>query len=122
VAKWKDVKARKQELDRAAGRDVDAARAEAESRTEAYVLGYRLSELRDQAGLTQSEVAERMGVKQPRISAIEKGDPGQMEIETLRRYIAALGGRLRLVAGFDDHDEIVSTSGIDRDEPVHCGN
>lgn len=116
MANWKDVKARKRELDRAAGRDVEAAGVEAESRTHAYVLGYRLSELRERAGLSQMQVAERMGVKQPRVSAIEKGDPAQMEVETLSRYVAALGGRLRVVAGFGDHEEIVSTSSVDRDE------
>jgi predicted XRE-type DNA-binding protein len=112
AADWKDVKARKAELDRAAGRDVDAARAGAEQATNAYVLGYRLSELREQAGLSQTEVARRMGVKQPRVSAIEAGDPAQMEFETIRRYVAALGGSLRLVAGFGDHEEIVSTSSV----------
>jgi predicted XRE-type DNA-binding protein len=116
MANWEDVKARKRELDRAAGRDVEAAEAEAKNITAAYVLGYRLSELRERAGLSQTEVANRMGVKQPRVSAIEKGDPAQMEVETVRRYVAALGGRLRLVAGFGDHDEIVSASAVDRDE------
>lgn len=116
MAKWDDVKARKRELDRTSGRDVEAATDEAKSRTDAYVLGYRLSELRERSHLSQTQVAERMGVRQPRVSAIENGDPAQMEVETLRRYIAALGGHLRLVAGFGDHDEIVSTSAVDRDE------
>lgn len=115
MANWKDVKARKRELDEAAGRDIEAARVEAKNLTASYVLGYRLSELRERAGLSQSEVARRMGVKQPRVSAMEKGDPTQMEVGTLRRYIAALGGRLRVVAGFGDHDEIISTSEVDHE-------
>ncbi|WP_019807253.1 helix-turn-helix domain-containing protein [Saccharomonospora halophila] len=110
MADWQQVRARKQEIDRAAGRDVETARARAKEHTDAYVLGYRLSSLREQAGLSQKQVAERMGVKQPRVSAIEKGGVTQMELETIRRYVAALGGRLRLVAGFDDHDEVVSTT------------
>ncbi|WP_243770349.1 helix-turn-helix domain-containing protein [Amycolatopsis acidicola] len=81
---------------------------------DSYVLGYRLGELRERAGLSQTEVAKRMGVKQPRVSAIEKGDPAQMEVETLKRYVAALGGRLRVAAGFGDHDEIISLSEVDR--------
>ncbi|QWF80080.1 XRE family transcriptional regulator [Amycolatopsis sp. CA-230715] len=116
MADWKDVKARKREIDQEADRDLQAARSEASARTHAYVLGYRLSELRERVGLSQTQVAERMGVKQPRVSAIEKGDPAQMEVETLQRYIAALGGRLRVVAGFGDHEEIVSISAVDRDE------
>ncbi|MEU3275138.1 XRE family transcriptional regulator [Saccharomonospora sp. NPDC006951] len=114
VAKWEDVKARKRQLDHAAGRDVQASEAEAKDRTAAYVLGYRLKELRERIGLSQVEVARRMNVKQPRVSAIETGDLTQMEVETIRRFVAALGGELRLVAGFGDHDEIVSTSEVDR--------
>lgn len=114
MANWRDVKARKRGIDDASGRDVATAEAEAKSATAAYVLGYRLSQLREQAHLTQDDVAKRMGVKQPRVSAIEKGDPAQMEVETLRRYIEALGGKLRLVAGFGDHEEIVSTTVVDR--------
>jgi hypothetical protein len=39
-----------------------------------------------------------------------------MEVETLSRYIAALGGRMRVVAGFGDHEEIVSVPEVNRDE------
>jgi predicted XRE-type DNA-binding protein len=113
MADWKEVRARKRDIDQAAGRDIATANAEAKSATAAYVLGYRLGELRERAHLSQAEVARRMGVKQPRVSAIEKGDPSQMEVETLKRYVSALGGTLRLVAGFGDHDEIVSTSAVD---------
>ncbi|UOX87836.1 helix-turn-helix domain-containing protein [Amycolatopsis sp. FBCC-B4732] len=105
---WKDVKADKAAIDRDAGRDVGGARAAAREATEAFVLGFRLAQLREDAGLSQTELAKRMGVSQPRISQLEQGDPGQMELDTLRRYISALGGRLRVVADFDDHDVTVS--------------
>jgi hypothetical protein len=45
---------------------------------------------------------------------LERGDVDQLVIETLDRYITALGGHLRVVADFDDHDVTVSTSEIDR--------
>ncbi|MFF0143810.1 helix-turn-helix protein [Amycolatopsis sulphurea] len=99
---WKEVKARKEQSDINAGRDVDTARAAASNRTALYVLGHRLGELREHTELTQQDVAERMGVSQPRVSKIEQGDPEVMEIETLRRYVAALGGHLRVVADFSD--------------------
>ena len=121
MTSWKEVKARKREIDEAAGRDVVAAKAEAKRATAAYVLGYRLSELRERASLSQAEVARRMGVTQPRVSAIEKGDPDQITLETIRRYVAALGGRLRLVAGFGDHDEIVSTTTVDNADNTDQG-
>ena len=107
---WKEVKADKAAADREAGRDVDAARAAAREATEAYVLGFRLAQLREDAGISQTELARRMGVSQPRISQLEQGDPGQMELDTLRRYITALGGRMRPVADFDDRDVTVSTA------------
>lgn len=49
---------------------------------------------------------------QPRVSQLENGDVGQMEVDTLNRYIMALGGRLRLVADFDDRDVDVSNSEV----------
>lgn len=107
---WKEVKAEKLAADRDAGRDVGAARAEAREATQAYILGFRLSRLREDVGLSQTEVAKRMGVSQPRISQLEQGDPSQMELDTLRRYIGALGGRMRVVADFDDHDVTISTA------------
>jgi hypothetical protein len=41
---WKDVKADKQRLDEASGRDMTEARATARSLTSAYILGHRLAE------------------------------------------------------------------------------
>jgi transcriptional regulator with XRE-family HTH domain len=50
--------------------------------------------------VTQAELAERMGVRQERVSAIERADPGAAEVRTLAGYVQALGGRLVLVADF----------------------
>jgi predicted XRE-type DNA-binding protein len=112
---WKDVKAEKARRDMANGRDVDAARVEARTQTQAYVLGFRLAQLRQELKLSQAEVAKRMGISQPRVSQLESGDVGQMEVDTLNRYVLALGGRLKLVADFVDHDVNVSTSEVDRE-------
>jgi DNA-binding XRE family transcriptional regulator len=115
---WQEVKADKAAVDRDSGRDVDAARTAAREATQAYVLGFRLAQLREDAGISQTELARRMGVSQPRISQLEQGDPGQMELDTLRRYITALGGRMRVVADFDDHD--VTVSSAQRDQSDVC--
>lgn len=109
---WQEVKADEGRSDRAAGRDVDAARSEARTRTQGYILGSNLARLRQDMGLSQTEIATRMGVSQPRGSQLESGDIGQMEVDTLSRYIMALGGRLRLVADLDDHGVDVSTSEV----------
>jgi phage shock protein A len=57
-----------------------------------------LAQARQLTGLTQAQVAGRMRVRQERVSAIERADPGATEIRTLAAYVAALGGRLEIVA------------------------
>ncbi|NKE59043.1 helix-turn-helix domain-containing protein [Lentzea sp. PSKA42] len=109
---WKDVKADKEAIDRAAGREVEASRATARSRTQAYVLGFRLAELRKKVGLTQVDVAERMKVSQARISQLEQGEVDQLEVDTVRRYITALGGTLKIVADIDGVDVNLATSQV----------
>ena len=59
-----------------------------------------LAEQRVRLGLTQAQVAARMGVRQERVSAIERAEPGATEIRTLAGYVEALGGRLDIVADF----------------------
>jgi DNA-binding XRE family transcriptional regulator len=59
-----------------------------------------LTEMRKNAGLTQAEVAEAMGVSQQRVSAIESG--AVAELATLADYIRALGGELKVIADFGD--------------------
>ncbi len=110
---WNDVKADKARRDAARGRDMGTARAAARTRTQAYILGFRLAQLREEIGMSQAQLAEQMGISQPRVSQIERGDISQMEVDTLSRYVMALGGRLKLVADFEDHDVIMSTSEVD---------
>jgi transcriptional regulator with XRE-family HTH domain len=55
-----------------------------------------LSELRRQAGLTQQQVADSLGIKQPTLSCLEGQD--DMQISTLRRIVEAIGGELDIVA------------------------
>lgn len=54
-----------------------------------------LAELRKHSGMTQSELAEILGVSQPTLSGQEHQD--DMEISTLSRYVAAMGGQLELI-------------------------
>jgi transcriptional regulator with XRE-family HTH domain len=57
-------------------------------------LAASLTALREQAGLSQRELAERLGVKQPRVAAIEKAR--NVTIDVLERYVEALGGKLQV--------------------------
>lgn len=66
----------------------------------ATVVGHRLAEVRRTRGLTQQQVAERMGVTKGRISQIEQGKLSGQEV--VARYAAALGGRLHQAIYFDD--------------------
>ena len=59
-----------------------------------------LAEQRTWLGLTQTEVAQRMGVRQDQVAAIERAAPGTTDLRTLTAYVAALGGRLELTAEF----------------------
>jgi hypothetical protein len=61
-----------------------------------------LAEQRTRLGLTQAQVAQRMGVRQERVSAIERAEPGATEVRTLAGYVEALGGRLEITADFGD--------------------
>jgi transcriptional regulator with XRE-family HTH domain len=56
--------------------------------------------MRKQRGLTQAEVARAMRVSQARVSRMEHGDVDRMQVESIAAYVAAIGGRLRLVADF----------------------
>ncbi|HMD24462.1 MAG TPA: helix-turn-helix domain-containing protein [Streptosporangiaceae bacterium] len=62
--------------------------------------GRTLTEERTRLGLTQTEVAQRMGVPLDQVAAIERADPGTTDVRTLVSYIEALGGRLTLTADF----------------------
>lgn len=59
---------------------------------------YRLRELRQAHGMTQTDVAEILGVSQRRVSEIERGECDRIKLDTLRRYVQALGGTLRVEA------------------------
>ena len=54
-------------------------------------LWLQLVEARQAAGLTQRALAERLGVSQAQVSRIEKQGYDAYTLNTLRRYVAALG-------------------------------
>ena len=62
----------------------------------AEVRAFKLRELRQDAGLTQQQVAERIGVSQRQVSKIERGDLDSAKVGTIRGYLEAVGGELAL--------------------------
>jgi ribosome-binding protein aMBF1 (putative translation factor) len=76
----------------------NAAMEQAQSDTRAYLAAYSLREARRAQGLTQKELARKTGISQNRISRMENGDLASMSIDTISRYVKALGGAVELVA------------------------
>ncbi len=54
-------------------------------------LWLQLVEARQAAGLTQAELAKRLGVSQAQVARIEKRGYDAYTLTTLRRYVRALG-------------------------------
>jgi DNA-binding XRE family transcriptional regulator len=59
-------------------------------------LWLQLVEARQIAGLTQQQLAERLGVSQAQVARIEKRGYDAYTLNTLRRYVQALGDDFRL--------------------------
>jgi len=101
---WKEIRA---EAERT-GRIDEAKVAEHRARMEAEIRANRLAEVRKRQHRTQVELAREMGVGQSWVSQIERGDLSHTELATLRAYVEALGGELRVVADFGDEQLIVA--------------
>ena len=56
----------------------------------------RIIELRERLGLTQSELARRMGVSQPFIARIENDEAANLSLETLVKIVEALDGEIEI--------------------------
>jgi len=96
-AKWSDI--RPELVERAGGEHaVETGMRE----LLAQVVGHRLAEVRRARGLTQQQIAERMGVTKGRVSQIEQGKISGQDV--VARYATALGGRLHQAIYFDDGD------------------
>jgi len=95
VRKWEEV-----EEELFAGREDEIRAAQEELLAE--IRAYRLAEIRRARHLTQQQVADMMGITKARVSQIEHGQVDRAAIHGLADYVAALGGRLELIADFGD--------------------
>jgi transcriptional regulator with XRE-family HTH domain len=75
-------------------------RARAAAKAEGMLVQLQLSELRRARSKTQVEVAQAMETQQAAISKLERRE--DMYLSTLREYVEALGGELKMVASFPD--------------------
>jgi len=95
--RWSDIRAG--HVARAGGEDAVAA-GKQELLNE--LIGHHLAEVRRARGLTQQDIADRMGVTKGCVSQIEQGHIAGHDV--LARFAAALGGRLHQAIYFDDGD------------------
>ncbi len=91
------------ELDSDRRARIDALKDEARASS----VAFNLQELRQHRQLTQVELAERLKRAQASISAMEAAEDNLLS--TWRSVIKSMGGRLELVAVFDDERIAITT-------------
>ena len=85
--------------------EFDVTRARSLGRGLGALKGVRLPlrAVREATGKTQTEVSRASNIDQGDISRLEtRPSLDDCQLDTLRRYVAALGGELQLVAAFGD--------------------
>jgi Helix-turn-helix domain len=97
VSRWRDIGHLERAVATAGGQEAfdDAVAAMLDD-----ARGWRVAEMRKRRGMTQEQVAARMGVSVARVSQIECGDVSTQDV--LNRFVTGLGGTLKLIADFGD--------------------
>ncbi|MDF0490496.1 XRE family transcriptional regulator [Sphingomonas sp. H39-1-10] len=67
-----------------------------------------LRDLRQARKLTQDRMAEMLGMEQENVSRLERRT--DLLLSTLKSYVAAMGGNLKLVAEFPDRPPVTLTN------------
>src|SRR2546422_10487548 len=60
------------------------------------MIEQKLAVLRSERGMTQAQLAKRLGVSQPHIAKLEAGRAKNIELRTLCRWATALGAKLTI--------------------------
>lgn len=68
---------------------------EAKVKADDMLLDLRLAELRELLELSQTQIADAMGIKQPTVASLEKKGK-DVRLLTLKRYTEAAGCKLRI--------------------------
>lgn len=74
-----------------------------------------LARIRERFGITQIEMAARLGVTQGNVSRLERRE--DVYLSTIREYVEALGGQLKVVAVFPGAEIPIARGG----QPVAAG-
>lgn len=78
-----------------------AARRRVEEMVSGITIRQELIALRKARGLSQQQLADRIGVSQPVVAEFESAAPRNIELRTLIRVAAALGATLRITLEAD---------------------
>jgi len=90
-------------------RPVDRKKVDAhKKRMVEEVRSYRLRELRKASDLSQVELAQRLNISQNRVSRIEHGDIERAQLDTLRKYVEAVGGELSVEVSIGDERFLIA--------------
>lgn len=78
-------------------------------------LWLQLVEARQAAGLTQAELAERLGVSQAQVARLERRGYDAYTLSSLRRYVDALGSGFHLDVSIRTDPEVAGAASRSRD-------
>lgn len=59
------------------------------------LLESQLCRIREELNISQKELADTLGIKQPSLSAIENRG-SDLKISTMKKYVEGMGGKLRI--------------------------
>ncbi|MBV9439538.1 MAG: XRE family transcriptional regulator [Candidatus Eremiobacteraeota bacterium] len=90
--------------------------AAVEKRVRAELAKMKLAELRRARRLSQEELAQQLGIAQSEVSRLERRTDAY--VQTLRRYIEAVGGKFTMIATFPDSKPI-EIGGFGEIDPEH---
>ena len=82
-------------LDRKYGEEGSKSRSEFKQKAQAFMVAELVKEARKKAKLTQEELAEKVQLKRPHISRIERAET-DVRISTLHKIALGLGGHLSI--------------------------
>jgi len=82
--------------------EVASARRDMREADRAHAMG--LSAIRRAADLTQTELAEQLGISQAAVAKTEQRH--DLLLSTLNAYLEAIGGHMRIIVSFDGGGEV----------------
>ena len=77
-----------------AGRSLES-QARIQAMADELLLENHLYRIREELEISQKELADTLGIKQPSLSAIENRG-NELKISTMKKYVEAMGGKLRI--------------------------